>query len=107
MPELRRSGSTQHPDVGDGDWVDRRECQQSLQLDAWLQSCRRPVVIELGAGTAIASVRVFSQQVIRHANGRLVRIIPREADVPSTRDVVLATGALTGLRLIERCLQEP
>jgi hypothetical protein len=59
----------------------------------------------MGAGTAIASVRAFSHQVIRHANGRLVRINPRESDVPTTNDVGLATGALTGLRLIQRCLE--
>jgi hypothetical protein len=71
------------------------------------------VVIEIGAGTAIASVRAFSHQETSRengrgnglGNGRLIRINPRESQVPGTRDVGLATGALTGLRLIQRCLQ--
>lgn len=107
-PTCPRCGGLARPNIlmfGDWGWLHQREDIQSQALDRWLQSCYRPVVIELGAGTAIASVRAFSQQIISRANGRLVRINPRESTVPSSRDVGLATGALTGLRLIQRCLQ--
>ena len=107
-PTCPRCGGLARPNIlmfGDGGWLDERESRQSQALDNWLRNCRRPVVIEMGAGTAIASVRAFSHQVIIHANGRLVRINPRESDVPTTNDVGLATGALTGLRLIQRCLE--
>lgn len=107
-PTCPRCGGLARPNIlmfGDWGWLHQREDTQSQALDRWLQKCHRPVVIELGAGTAIASVRAFSQRIISRANGRLVRINPRESTVPSSRDVGLATGALTGLRLIQRCLQ--
>jgi NAD-dependent SIR2 family protein deacetylase len=119
-PTCPHCGGLARPNIlmfGDWGWLDHREARQDHALARWIQSCRRPVVIEIGAGTAIASVRAFSHQVISRengrgnaqgnglGNGRLVRINPRESQVPGTRDVGLATGALTGLRLIQRCLQ--
>ena len=109
-PTCPRCGGMARPNIlmfGDGGWLDQRAVRQEEDLDRWLRNCERPVVIELGAGTAIASVRYFTQTVLRHHNGRLVRINPRESQVPTTADVGLATGALSGLRLIQRCLQEP
>jgi hypothetical protein len=58
------------------------------------------VVIELGAGTAIPSVRLFSQRVVHQFDGRLIRINPREPEVPTSDDVGLATSALAGLQAI-------
>ncbi len=84
---------------GDWGWIERRSARQAERLERWLDQVERPVVIELGAGTAIPSVRHFSQEVIRRG-GRLVRINPREPDVPTRNDVGLATGALDGLSAI-------
>ena len=61
-------------------------------------------VIELGAGTTIPSVRHFSQRVIHQYGGRLVRINPKECDVPTRLDVGLRTGAAEGLASIEDVL---
>jgi hypothetical protein len=55
------------------------------------------VVIELGAGTAIASVRYFSQRVVRQFRGKLIRINPREWQTEGPNAVGLAAGALEGL----------
>ena len=65
---------------------------------------RRPVVVELGAGTAIPSVRHFAHEVLTQHGGRLVRINPREHQVPGSADVGLALGALEGLRQIDAAL---
>ena len=65
---------------------------------------KRPVIIELGAGTAIPSVRHFSQRVIHEFGGRLIRINPRESDVPSRLDVGLPVGAVAGLDAIAQKL---
>jgi NAD-dependent SIR2 family protein deacetylase len=89
---------------GDGGWLEWRADQQRALLDAWLGKVRRPVVIELGAGTHIPSVRYFGNEVIRHRGGRLIRINPREAGVPSRLDVGLAVGALAGLGAIDAAL---
>jgi NAD-dependent SIR2 family protein deacetylase len=98
-PRCPHCGGLARPNIlmfGDWDWVERRSAQQAARLERWLRDAERPVVVELGAGTAIPSVRRFSHQVIR-AGGRLVRINPREPEVPTGRDVGLAAGALEGL----------
>ncbi|GGY76950.1 NAD-dependent deacetylase [Pseudoduganella plicata] len=101
-PTCPHCGGLARPNIlmfGDWDWVEERSARQGERLQAWLERVRRPVVIELGAGTAVPSVRHFSQQVVA-GGGRLVRINPREWEVPTSRDVGLATGALEGLRAI-------
>jgi hypothetical protein len=62
----------------DIDWVEERQLEQMERLQQWLKPVRHPVVIELGAGTAIATVRHFSQDVIHDWCGRLIRINPTE-----------------------------
>jgi hypothetical protein len=69
-----------------------------------LSSVSRPLVIETGAGTAIPSVRHFSQMIIHRFGGRLIRINPRESDVPNPRDVGLAVAANAGLSAIAQRL---
>ena len=56
-------------------------------------------MVELGAGSAIPTVRRFSEDAAAH-HGRLVRINPREADVPAD-GIGLPMGALEGLRAID------
>lgn len=100
-------GGLARPNVmmfGDWDWIDRRSSDQSNRMDAWLSSVTRPIVIELGAGTTIPSVRHFSQRVIHQFGGRLVRINPSECDVPTRLDVGLRMSAGEGLRLIAKVL---
>lgn len=63
-----------------------------------------PVVVEIGAGTAIPSVRHFSQRVIHEFGGRLIRINPRESSVPTPFDVGFAAGAVETLRAIDTAL---
>ena len=91
---------------GDSGWCEARMQLQRRRLQDWLERVRRPVVVELGAGTAIPSVRHFGHQMISLYGGRMVRINPREWQVPSTADVGIAVGALAGLRLIDQALNQ-
>jgi NAD-dependent SIR2 family protein deacetylase len=106
-PTCPHCGSLARPNVlmfGDDGWSDRRARVQAARLQAWLSRVRHPVVIELGAGTTIPSVRLFSQRVVHQFDGRLIRINPRESQVPTSDDVGLAMGALTGLQAISKTL---
>ena len=85
---------------GDYGWSETRDQAQSARMESWLASVSRPVVIEIGAGTAIPSVRHFSQRVIHGFGGRLIRINPREPAVPTSHDVGLAMGAIEALEAI-------
>ena len=110
-PRCPRCGGLARPNVlmfGDWGWVGDRSAAQARRMEQWLATLERPVVVELGAGTAIPSVRHFSEQVLRRRGGALVRINPRECEVPAGADrgrggraVGLACGGLEGLREIE------
>lgn len=89
----------------DWDWLSSRSDHQARRQEAWLQSARHPVVVELGAGTAIPSVRHFSQRIIAANAGRLIRINPREWQVPTPLDVGLPASALSGLQAIDALLR--
>jgi NAD-dependent SIR2 family protein deacetylase len=101
-PRCPHCGGLARPNIlmfGDWGWIGERSARQAARLERWLDQVERPLVIELGAGTAIPSVRQFSQQVVRRG-GRLVRINPREPEVAAKHDVGLAAGALDGLSAI-------
>ncbi|MCM2287985.1 MAG: NAD-dependent deacetylase [Sulfuritalea sp.] len=85
---------------GDAGWLEFRERIQNHAFQQWLRRVERPVVIELGAGTSIPTVRMTGQQV----GGPLIRINPRESQVPHKTDISLAVGALEGLQGIANTL---
>ncbi len=106
-PVCPRCDAIARPNVlmfGDWKWLEDRQRRQEARQAAWLARVSRPVVVELGAGTAIPSVRYFSERVIHEYGGRLVRINPRDDAVPSDRDVSLKMGALEGLTAIAAML---
>jgi hypothetical protein len=84
-----------------------RTATQSQREEQWLTSVgdrQRIVVIELGAGTAIPSVRDFSERIIFELGGRLIRINPRQFQVPHKEDIGIAMGSLEALRGIDQAL---
>lgn len=106
-PTCPHCGGLARPNVlmfSDDGWVEHRSAGQRRRQEAWLASVTRPVVVELGAGTAVPSVRHFSQRLLHQCGGRLVRINPREFEVPTRLDVGLPMGAAAGLAAIEQVL---
>ena len=106
-PTCPHCGAMARPNIlmfGDWGWNEHRAQTQETRLHALLRKARRPLVIELGAGTAIPSVRHFGQQVIQQHNGRMVRINPREPQVASPLDVGLAMGSMAALTAIDSLL---
>jgi NAD-dependent SIR2 family protein deacetylase len=85
---------------GDWSWIPARQEAQAGRQAKWLSSVKKPVIIELGAGTAIPTVRLFSENVCRRVGGYLVRINVREPQVPREDDVGLAMGAHEALNAI-------
>ena len=104
LPRCPRCGAVARPNVlmfGDWGWNEARTAAQQARFNAWRRTARHPVVIELGAGTAIPSVRVFGER----QRAPLVRINPREPAVDGGRAVGIALGALDALGRIERILK--
>jgi NAD-dependent SIR2 family protein deacetylase len=101
-------GAIARPNIlmfNDDAWVDERSHQQSVRLDAWLQKTSHPLVIELGAGTAIPSVRRFGELVVEDLGSRLIRINLRESTVSGFQGLGLSMGALEGLKMIDAHLE--
>ena len=107
-PLCPNCGAMARPNVlmfGDPGWLDHRTSKQNDDQANWLSVVRRPVIIELGAGTAIASVRRFSSYAVQHATGRLIRINPNESKVRSHLDVGIPVGSLQALRWIDQIIR--
>jgi NAD-dependent SIR2 family protein deacetylase len=106
-PACPHCGALARPNIlmfGDGGWNERRAAAQEARLHRLLQQAERPLVVELGAGVAIPSVRHFGQALVSRHNGRMLRINPREPQVAGTRDVGLPANALAALAAIDALL---
>ncbi|MEC5399939.1 SIR2 family NAD-dependent protein deacylase [Uliginosibacterium sp. H1] len=103
LPRCPHCGAMARPNVlmfGDADWVEARTAEQHRRYRAWRAAVSAPVVIELGAGTHIATVRYFSES----QDAPLLRINPTEARVGDGRGIGMACGALAGLQAIDGAL---
>jgi NAD-dependent SIR2 family protein deacetylase len=103
LPSCPRCGALARPNVlmfDDGNWLGARTEAQYARLEAWLTRVRRPVVIEIGAGTDVPSVRRTCESL----GAPLIRINPREPGVGGAQDVGIAAGALDSLRRLRDSL---
>ncbi|GJH13616.1 hypothetical protein CBA19CS11_32280 [Caballeronia novacaledonica] len=87
----------------DASWVEKDSNAQEARLRAWYASAQRPVVVELGAGKALPTVRNFSE---RHARHRLIRINVRESATAPQDGVGFASGAMGMLQQLDARLIE-
>lgn len=109
LPRCPHCGGLARPNIlmfGDADWISQRQTAQMKQLGRWLSQVSRPVVIELGSGTTVTTVRHFGKNLLRHHGAHLIRINPTEHEVSNPDDVGLAYGALAGLLGIAAALQQ-
>jgi NAD-dependent SIR2 family protein deacetylase len=107
MPSCPHCGGIARPNIlmfHDSDWIAERYDRQAARLHAWLEQVRRPVVVELGAGMHIRTVRSFAQRTVLQHQGSLIRINPRDAETGTLPGVGLAAGALQALEAIDRLL---
>lgn len=103
LPTCPRCGEVARPNIlmfGDGGWVPSRTGEQLAEFDVWLGAHDDGlVVVELGAGLAVPTVRMQSE--VASQRGALVRINPREPQVPRPQDVGIPLGALDALRRLD------
>jgi NAD-dependent SIR2 family protein deacetylase len=103
LPRCSACGAVARPNIlmfGDYDWISLRTEQQEARLQAWLSKVERLVVIEIGAGKAIPTVRLFSEQY----GPRVIRINPRDFGIASNQGIGLARNAVDGLKLLDHAL---
>ena len=108
LPCCPRCGALARPNVlmfNDWDWISHRTRAQGERFHRWLEgiSGRKAslAVVELGAGKAVATVRMTSEGAVRGGRGTLIRINPRDTDVPSGH-IAIPLGAEEGILEITR-----
>ena len=103
-PRCPHCGGLARPNIlmfGDSDWEERRTALQYRRLTEWLAGTERLLCIEIGAGSAIPTVRRFSE----HYGWRLIRINPHEAQVPDPQTGIgLPLGSLAWLEQLGQAL---
>ena len=88
------------------DWSYASQYQdfKQVRLESWLKEVQNLVVIELGAGKAIPTVRRFSERTAKAKKGGFIRINPQDAGVPKMHFLSLEMKALDALKAIDRLL---
>ena len=110
LPACIYCGAIARPNIlmfGDAFWVPDVSEAQTHRLRTWWQDILdrecRVAVIELGAGLAVPTVRMFSERLARASLATLVRINPRDSQVPGGHHSI-PLGAADG---VARLLGEP
>lgn len=108
LPRCPSCGNVARPNIlmfGDFAWVDERSERAERELARWRRSVQdqRLVIVELGAGSAVPTVRRYSE--LAAAAGTLIRINPREPEIPRPGGVSLPLPALEALEEINTRLR--
>ncbi len=84
LPVCRECGKLARPNIlffNDWGWVSDRTDLQMDRLNKWFRTVRHPVIIELGAGTAVPTIRRASESIA----APLIRINPTDFEIPSRK----------------------
>ncbi|MFL9906772.1 SIR2 family NAD-dependent protein deacylase [Paraburkholderia sp. RL17-337-BIB-A] len=101
FPRCSRCSALARPNVlmfGDWAWLESRTERQQARLKYWLGSIERLVVVEIGAGTGLSTVRRFSE---RHGP-RVIRINAREPAIDGPKGVGIQGRAVEVLSALNR-----
>jgi len=108
VPACRHCGGTARPNIlmfGDYSWLAQRTHGQEMRFDLFCEQHRHEpmVIVEVGAGTAIPTIRYLSERLGSRRDALVVRINPREAQIGPFH-LSLPCGGLEGLEGIKRAL---
>ncbi len=105
LPKCPKCGAVARPNIlmfGDWNWLSRRSVEQSERFYHYLLNLKKqnvkPVVIEIGAGKAVPTVRMKSEHLASEFGAVLIRINPRDYHIPSyLKGIEIQTGAVEGI----------
>ncbi|BAI80897.1 transcriptional regulator, Sir2 family [Deferribacter desulfuricans SSM1] len=106
IPRCKFCGDVARPNIlmfGDYSWIADRSHRQSVLFDNFLEEHKNSkiVVIEIGAGTAIPSIRYTSERIGRYHNATVIRINPREPHINKPH-ISIPEGGLKALSEINK-----
>jgi NAD-dependent SIR2 family protein deacetylase len=104
LPRCPQCGGLARPNVlmfDDAAWLPSNTNIQEQRLQRWIDSVDRLVTVELGAGTALPTIRRFSE---RHGP-RVVRINLRDPQIDPVKGIGIQGGALEVLIAVDQALK--
>jgi len=108
IPQCKNCGDIARPNIlmfGDWGWNGDRTTKQEHKFNTWMKSIRannkKLAIIEIGAGTAIPTIRQQGEQMAkRFNNSKLIRINPRDFKVSKNIGFSIPFGGLEGLKKV-------
>jgi len=100
LPECIECGALARPNIlmfGDWGWISDQTDLQTERLNKWFRKVKKPVVIELGAGLAVPTVR----RVCESTPAPLIRINPTDPQMDSRKKNAIGLK-MRGLEALER-----
>ncbi|MGB8419969.1 SIR2 family NAD-dependent protein deacylase [Paraburkholderia sp.] len=101
MPRCPHCGALARPNIlmfGDWGWLEAPYEEQRARWATWISTVSKLVVVELGAGKALPTVRRFSE---RNAHQRLIRINVRESNTNPLHGLGFEGTAVTTLQALD------
>jgi hypothetical protein len=106
LPVCIHCGALARPNIlmfGDWSWNQQRTDEQYQRFDQWIDSLRadnlKLGIIEIGAGKDVPTVRMFSERAASTDAATLIRINPRDFEVPNGH-ISLPLGGAEGINMI-------
>jgi len=108
IPQCKQCGDIARPNIlmfGDWSWNENRTNKQENRFNTWLKSMRAGnknlAIIEIGAGTAIPTIRQEGEHIAkRFSNYKFIRINPRDFEVSDNIGYSIPFGGLEGLEKV-------
>ena len=111
LPRCPHCGAVARPNIllfHDANWIHQRTADQQDIAEAWLQAQygKKVVCLEIGAGTAVPTIRSIGNDWSRHLPDHVhyVRVNPEEPLPTPPGGVSIAAPALHALREINNCM---
>lgn len=106
-PSCRRVARPNILMFGDYSWLHHRTSAQEDNFDHFLQQNRNGqlVVVEMGAGSAIPTIRNLSERLGQRQGAKVLRINPREPQIGAPH-LSFSCGAVAALEVIDTLLRK-
>ena len=108
-PHCPQCGATARPNIlmfGDWGWDASRTQAQEARFEAFLRRVAdknlRLCIVEIGAGTAVPTVRHTGEAIAKRLGAFLIRINPREPQIDPQLGAGIPMGGLEGIRSLIR-----
>ena len=107
LPKCKYCEKLSRPNIlmfGDWNFISDRTDKQSEKFRLWKKANKdkKQVIIEIGAGSAVPTIRSYGDRASRSINTTLIRINPREYKVSEASAIGLALGGLDGIKKLCR-----